>query len=98
MDDLFSSFISQRIDFLLKELIAANGEYSHAVSELQDISQSLSDILNTDKEFLEISSGDLDAVAEYMEFSRFCANCERTALYQQGFLDCVALLKKLGAI
>ena len=94
----FSQFIDSRIDDISKDLHKTNAEYALATDKLTRLYENIQPIITSTSEELTISRGDCMDFQEFLDEELTSAAIMQQALYKQGYLDCVQLLKTLGVL
>lgn len=92
-----SDFLDNRIEEIAQELLKINGEYALAVEKSKELMENIDPIIHCEEE-ITISAGDCLDFQEFLDHE-FTANAiMQQALYNQGYIDCVKLLKMLGVL
>ena len=94
----FSEFISGRIDDISQDLRKTNTEYALATDKLTRLYENIHPIITSTSEELTISRGDCIEFQQFLNEELTSDAIIQQALYKQGYLDCVQLLKMLGVL
>jgi hypothetical protein len=94
----FSEFIASRIDDITKNLRKTNAEYALASDKLTRLYKRIHPIITSTSEELTISHGDCMDFQQLLDEELTSAAIMQQALYEQGHLDCVKLLRMLGVL
>ena len=90
-------FLDGRIEEIAQNLLKTNSEYALAVEKSKDLMENIDPIIHRERE-ITISAGDCLDVQEFLEHEFTSTAIMQQELYKQGYIDCVKLLKMLGAL
>ena len=97
MKILIRNFCDDRIDDLLRKLPASNAEYAVAEEKRMELYAALEPIFRA-KGDITLSAPGCENFREYLDREASAAGIANDALYRQGYLDCVRLLRTLGIL
>ena len=97
MQSAISLFVQERIEAVNDELHRAHAEYALASEACKHLLGTIDPIICS-KSDLKISAGDCFAFRTYLEHDMTRNAILEEALYRQGCLDCIRLLKALGVL
>lgn len=93
-----SDFLDSRTEEIARDLRKTSGEYALTQEKLKRLYESVDPIIMSKKEELSITHGDCLDLQELFQEEFTAAAIMHQTLYQQGYLDCVKLLKMLGVL
>lgn len=97
MNDLSSCLMAERIGEILQDLRKQDAEYALAMEKKFHLYEELTPIFFSDAS-ITISSGECEALQELLEQEAAVDAMAQGVLYQQGYRDCVTLLRTLGVL
>lgn len=93
-----SDFLDGRIEEIAQDLRKTNAEYALAVDKLKRLYENINPIIISTNEELTITHGDCLDFKELLDEELTSTAIMQQALYKQGYLDCVKLLRMLGVL
>ena len=97
MNQFIDGCLSQRIDQITKTLLETNGDYARADHQRNILWEKIEPIVSRDTDIMLYDCDRMD-FEEYFEQLEIISLIENHALYRQGVVDCVGVLKKLGVL
>ena len=97
MEKLIQNVRDDRIDMILRSLPHTNATYVLAEKKRSGLYELLDPILRS-KEEITISPSDCENFREFVDREAEVESIAMEALYRQGYLDCVRLLRALGVL
>lgn len=94
----FSQFVDGRINDVSKELHISNAEYVLTSDKISRLYENIHPIITSKCDELKISHGDCTSFQELLDEELTSAAIIQQALYKQGYLDCVKVLRMLGVL
>lgn len=96
--NLFSeAFLEKRIGQIRKDLLEKDIDYALTKHKYETLADQVDPILFGDTD-LEITGGDRMNLNEFYELIELKSFLENLALYRQGYMDCIKVLKSLGVL
>ena len=92
-----TAFTIQRIEDTIAELRRSNREYRLSEEKHTDLFQRIDPIIHRDGDTV-LSARDRTEFREFLDHEFNIMAIQQEALYKQGWLDCVTILKKIGAL
>ena len=96
MEKIIDEFIRLRVDDVYRELSKRSVEFAMALHELERLQRELSPLLFCQTS-LFITAGDCQALRECLEQETAVSAVLQQAMYRQGYLDCMELMRMLRA-
>ena len=97
MEKLIRNFRDDRINAILRDMPKSNAEYAAVDQQSRALYDLLGPILSS-REEVTISPSDCGNFQEYLDQEASKSGITFEVLYQQGYLDCVRLLRTLGVL
>ena len=97
MEKLSNCLMTERIGDILQDLREHDAEYALAMDKKFQLYDMLGPILFAEKS-ITISVGDCETLRDLLEQEVAVDGIAQGVLYQQGYLDCVKLLRSLGVL
>ena len=97
MQKIIDNFIYSRMDEVFRVLSESDPELAVALVKREKLHSEVREIISSDTN-LTITAGDCRGLRECLEQDTAVGAILQRAMYRQGYLDCVYLLRSLGAI
>jgi len=97
MQKLIDNFIYSRMDEVARSLPERDADFALALEKQKALHNEVREIITSNKGLM-ITAGECEGLRECLEHEAAVGSILQQAMYRQGYSDCVALLRMLGAL